>query len=476
MTGAKTTHAIKAGLRKAFPGREFIVKMSYGDECVEWDDSGPTIAQVGDVLIPLLGGEIKTWRDHHANEDRYYLHLPDHRSIRIICFNIAARERDKQEAARWAEEYEQQRQREKVAVAEAAKVRDAVLARPPGPPRAASSTPEAFKAFDALGARAERDVFPSDDTERSRRPSWGPSLIIEGELLEACIELERMQPGDKPLVRLWAQFADPKAKGVALREQRSSLPLIGFECRGFELHAGSERGSSGDILFEAQRDETGWRFGPHPSTFEYRSPRSSKWEGLIQQRDRFQSGFIKYEPGVAERIAEEIAAIEAQDQKEAATLYRRQHLRNRIAELGCERVLDFAGAPGLQMALAARLWGSCFNCGRELTDPISLERGIGPECIVRKIANVWLDHDLGCDNPSIAFATGMPEDFVAATLAEPRPLYREPKASFPFALFTDGRVLIYRRDGPGAIGIFASREEAWAWINAQSPSTTEAAE
>ena len=63
-------------------------------------------------------------------------------------------------------------------------------------------------------------------------------------------------------------------------------------------------------------------------------------------------------------------------------------LRQRVIELARVRVLEFAGAPGLQMQAASRLWGRCFNCGKELTDPISLERGIGPDCLVGKIAYI----------------------------------------------------------------------------------------
>ena len=53
---------------------------------------------------------------------------------------------------------------------------------------------------------------------------------------------------------------------------------------------------------------------------------------------------------------------------------RRKQLQQRAIELTRERVLDFAGAAGLQMQAASRLWGHCFNCGKTLTDPISLKQ------------------------------------------------------------------------------------------------------
>jgi hypothetical protein len=34
-----------------------------------------------------------------------------------------------------------------------------------------------------------------------------------------------------------------------------------------------------------------------------------------------------------------------------------------------DRVLDFIGAPDVQMELAGRLWGECCICGKELADP-----------------------------------------------------------------------------------------------------------
>jgi hypothetical protein len=51
-------------------------------------------------------------------------------------------------------------------------------------------------------------------------------------------------------------------------------------------------------------------------------------------------------------------------------------------------------------------------------------------------------------------------------LAAPRPQYREPLEHFRTAEFTDGGCRVYRRDGPGVIDTFASREAAYAWIGA----------
>ena len=188
-----------------------------------------------------------------------------------------------------------------------------------------------------------------------------------------------------------------------------------------------------------------------------------------------QSGYYNHRVGgsanAIARITGGIAEIEAKDQAAAKAFYRRQHLRNRVVELGRDRVLDFAGAPGAQMALASRLWGHCFNCGKELTDPISLEIGIGPDCLQGKIRLAWVNHDPKVDVASIAFGIGMPEDFVTATLAAPRPRYRVPlDISRQWSSRTAGD--ISRRDGPGVIGIFANRVEACAWIDAQPKSAT----
>jgi hypothetical protein len=90
------------------------------------------------------------------------------------------------------------------------------------------------------------------------------------------------------------------------------------------------------------------------------------------------------------------------------------------------------------MQLAGHLIGRCCICGHELTDPISLERGIGPECIRQRIAAIW-DADRDCSKEEIALSTGMPIDFVTKVLSEPRP---RPPAPPPDPNDPDAIVLI----------------------------------
>jgi hypothetical protein len=109
-------------------------------------------------------------------------------------------------------------------------------------------------------------------------------------------------------------------------------------------------------------------------------------ERLVRERERYREV-----PGLGAdvaRISERIAAIDAEDSAAAQAHHHRQHLRARAVALAKARVLDFAGAPGVQMQLAGRLCGQCFHCFRALTDPISLERGIGPDCLENKVA--WI--------------------------------------------------------------------------------------
>jgi len=64
------------------------------------------------------------------------------------------------------------------------------------------------------------------------------------------------------------------------------------------------------------------------------------------------------------------------------------------------------------------LCGHCCNCWRALTDPISLERGIGPECLKHKVDAIRTLAAEGRQLEIIMVLTGMPADFVTAVLNE----------------------------------------------------------
>ena len=276
------------------------------------------------------------------------------------------------------------------------------------------------QAFETLRERAEATVAIEEG--RSRRPSWAPPLTLEGELLELCRAIGYLQPDDPPIARFWASYANPKRSGRILRETISTLPLTGIPCRGFQLFAGSERGNTNDLLFEAQRAETGvWRFGPQLFGSHFWSPHTNEWHRLAHQRaeaeDRiFQGKAGPGDPDLVASLSERLAAIDALDLTIAGERRLQSEQRTRVVQLAQQRVLEFVGAPDAQMQLAARLCGHCCCCFKELTDPISLERGIGPEChrdilnYIRAYSSRPIDW--------LTKMTGMPHDFVVATIEQ----------------------------------------------------------
>jgi hypothetical protein len=161
----------------------------------------------------------------------------------------------------------------------------------------------------------------------TRRPSWAPALCLEGELVSVLRTLEWLKPKDKDVARLWARFTDPQQGPVS--------------CVGFELRAGQTR--SGKRFFETyRRVKTGeWRSGP---TWLLPKDPENKWA-------------------------------------------KRFPMLERATELGARRVAEFAESPHEQMMLGGVYTSTCCICGRTIHDPISLERGIGPEC--------WAQHQGG---------------------------------------------------------------------------------
>jgi Family of unknown function (DUF6011) len=105
-------------------------------------------------------------------------------------------------------------------------------------------------------------------------------------------------------------------------------------------------------------------------------------------------------------------------QRACLALRERQQLRQRALELARVRALDFIDAPNTQMQLAGRLSGHCCVCWKKLTDPVSLERAIGPDCYAAKIKTAkHLARD-GRSPELIAVVIGMPVAFVNEILSE----------------------------------------------------------
>ena len=171
LSDAEMTRIIKSTLRQTFPDHKFTVTTSHGR--IEWVDDGPTIAQVSDVLVPALGAELKSWRDHRTNEEHFYLDR-DRRSLSLHRYNMAARAAAADDLARRIQEGEARRQRENEAVHEAAKLREAALARPPSPSPLVESAPEAFKAFD------DQPPAPSATPSRMTTPSANAGRRADG--------------------------------------------------------------------------------------------------------------------------------------------------------------------------------------------------------------------------------------------------------------------------------------------------------
>jgi hypothetical protein len=67
--------------------------------------------------------------------------------------------------------------------------------------------------------------------------------------------------------------------------------------------------------------------------------------------------------------------------KEEANADWRHKALTRMTALATERLLAFVGDAQGERQRGAMVTGACYICGKTLTDKISLEEGIGPECI-----------------------------------------------------------------------------------------------
>jgi hypothetical protein len=61
--------------------------------------------------------------------------------------------------------------------------------------------------LDALRIQAEIETA---DRVTAKRPTWAPAVVLDGELLTLCHELEYLNPDDKPVARLWAAIGEAR--------------------------------------------------------------------------------------------------------------------------------------------------------------------------------------------------------------------------------------------------------------------------
>lgn len=418
--------AARAVLRKAFPGfgSKISVTSTYG-LMLRWTDDGPTVEQVEEVLLAAGCAEA-----HTAWNGKRYLRTPgQHEGFYLDRYNLEQRAREQQNREQWIAEHQAERQRVEEVIA-----REHAARRGAWPTLRTQSSPSTENehalgaVFETLRQRAERESSYSDDAER--RPSWAPPLVLGEELAEICLELGYLTLDDKWIGRLWADFASPKRSRRWLRRHVSSLPLEGLCCRGFYFWAGTARGLRSTLLFEAQREQSGaWRFGPNERGFPYQSSRVREWEQIVRERehDRHELDQFKdrlsperqrqLDQGIAERTRK-LAVIDADDLAKAKVYHARQEMRQRALALAHRRILEFVGAPDAQMRTAARLWGCCAICSLPLSDPRSLERGIGPVCHAKRVECIRGLAAQGRPVEAIALISGMSSEFVTELLAE----------------------------------------------------------
>jgi hypothetical protein len=247
--------------------------------------------------------------------------------------------------------------------------------------------------FERLRALAEADTAHKGTDQR--RPSWGPALTVEGELDALLETLGYWQADDRHVLRLWASFADPKKVGTLLRTEVGALPMPEARCRAFELRAGTNR--SGPYVLRTKRGHNGhwdidrgqskgftgsgedwnvhYRLMNERRNLDYLERRHAQQPDLhAQQPDLLDS------PAVIQETRRRIAELEERKATLDGARGVHRKLCDRLHELACQRVAEFAGDPYPQMIAGAHVTGNCAICGRLLTDPTSVERGIGPEC------------------------------------------------------------------------------------------------
>lgn len=202
--------------------------------------------------------------------------------------------------------------------------------------------------LDGLRTKAEYMAAVSDGL--TRRPTWAPRLLLGDELLTLLYELDWLGGDDKAVARLWARFTDPRRGTV--------------RCEGFELRAGETH--TGRKIFTAQYFDKAVVIANLKRNIERSTvPEMRTYLEDVLRRTEAKTGGWSFGPLWRSWPRGPVGGLEK--------------LR-RLVELGRARVMDFAGATDEQMRAAGKYFGNCCCCGKSLTDPQSIDLGIGPEC------------------------------------------------------------------------------------------------
>lgn len=204
--------------------------------------------------------------------------------------------------------------------------------------------------LDELKTKALETVIACTDHQRTKRPTFAPPLVIDGELLRLLYDLAWLSGDDLAVARLWARFTSPRRGAI--------------RCDGFELRAGQKH--TGGKIWEGQYFDKDYVLAN--LTRQIAQSKDSRTLSFLEDARRnteAKAGGWTFGPRWTRY---------RHDGKDVLSEVRR------IVQLGQDRVMDFAGAPGEQMRAAGKYCGHCCVCGKCLTDPHSIELGIGPEC------------------------------------------------------------------------------------------------
>jgi hypothetical protein len=160
--------------------------------------------------------------------------------------------------------------------------------------------------------------------EDKARKSWGAPIVLDDVFVQTLADLDAAgskvkAAGGFGVARLWARWT-PRSSALRL----------------FELRAGIT--PTGDRLWSAVRYVEGWSQGPF-------------WV--------------------------------RPDEDLGARYLRRYELHVRARDLGADHVGRLVANPIEELRRGGIESRRCFHCGRELTDPQSMHRAVGPECLRR---------------------------------------------------------------------------------------------